>query len=100
MALLLRKEIHMIYKITLFDANCPSCTSGTASFFTEDIDEFEHNYFSDENVESNQLDDVWQAKSKKLTSKTQKSDEMFQQNETLITFFELSRIFETYFLQL
>ena len=43
----------MIYKITLFDANCPSCTSGTASFFTEDIDEFEHNYFSDENVESN-----------------------------------------------
>ena len=55
MALLLRKEIHMIYKITLFDANCPSCTSGTASFFTEDIDEFEHNYFSDENVESNQL---------------------------------------------
>ena len=46
------------------------------------------------------LDDVWQAKSKKLTSKTQKSDEMFQQNETLITFFELSRIFETYFLQL
>lgn len=56
MALLLRKEIHMIYKITLFDANCPSCTSGTASFFTEDIDEFEHNYFSDENVESNQLE--------------------------------------------
>lgn len=46
----------MIYKITLFDANCPSCTSGTASFFTEDIDEFEHNYFSDENVESNQLE--------------------------------------------
>ena len=44
--------------------------------------------------------DVCQAKSKKLTSKTQKSDEMFQQNETLITFFELSRIFETYFLQL
>lgn len=41
----------MIYKITLFDANCPSCTSGTASFFTEDIDEFERNYFSDENVE-------------------------------------------------
>lgn len=29
---------------------------GTASFFTEDIDEFEHNYFSDENVESNQLE--------------------------------------------
>ena len=56
MALLLRKEIHMIYKITLFDANCPSCTSGTASFFTEDIDEFEHNYFSDENVGSNQLE--------------------------------------------
>ena len=56
MALLLRKEIHMIYKITLFDANFPSCTSGTASFFTEDIDEFEHNYFSDENVESNQLE--------------------------------------------
>lgn len=55
MALLLGKEFHMIYKITLFDANCPSCTSGTASFFTEDIDEFEHNYFSDENVESNQL---------------------------------------------
>lgn len=24
--------------------------------FTEDIDEFEHNYFSDENVESNQLE--------------------------------------------
>ena len=46
----------MIYKITLFDANFPSCTSGTASFFTEDIDEFEHNYFSDENVESNQLE--------------------------------------------
>ena len=46
----------MIYKITLFDANCPSCTSGTASFFTEDIDEFEHNYFSDENVGSNQLE--------------------------------------------
>ena len=56
LALLLGKEIHMIYKITLFDANCPSCTSGTASFFTEDIDEFEHNYFSDENVESNQLE--------------------------------------------
>lgn len=46
----------MIYKITLFDANCPSCTSGTASFFTEDIDEFEHNYFSDENVGQNQLE--------------------------------------------
>ena len=46
----------MIYKITLFDANFPSCTSGTASFFTEDIDEFEHNYFSDENVESNHLE--------------------------------------------
>lgn len=46
----------MIYKITLFDANCPSCTSGTASFFTEDIDEFEHNFFSDENVGSNQLE--------------------------------------------
>lgn len=29
---------------------------GTASFFTEDINEFEHNYFSDENVESNQLE--------------------------------------------
>ena len=56
MALLLRKEIHMIYKITLFDANFPSCTSGTASFFTEDIDEFEHNYFSDENVGSNHLE--------------------------------------------
>ena len=56
MALLLRKEIHMIYKITLFDANFPSCTSGTASFFTEDIDEFEHNYFSDENVESKHLE--------------------------------------------
>ncbi|MDB8737153.1 MAG: hypothetical protein ACLRWU_11685 [Ruminococcus sp.] len=25
----------MIYKITLFDANFPSCTSGTASFFIE-----------------------------------------------------------------
>lgn len=46
----------MIYKITLFDANCPSCTSGTASFFTEDIDEFEHNYFSDENVEWGKLE--------------------------------------------
>lgn len=46
----------MIYKITLFDANCPSCTSGTASFFTEDIDEFERNYFSDENVEWGKLE--------------------------------------------
>ncbi len=56
LALLLGKEIHMIYKITLFDANCPSCTSGTASFFTEDIDEFERNYFSDENVEWGKLE--------------------------------------------
>lgn len=47
----------MIYKITLFDANCPSCTSGTASFFTEDIDEFERYYFSDENVEKNKLEE-------------------------------------------
>lgn len=35
-----------------------------------------------------------------LKCQRDKSDEMFQQNETLITFFELSRIFETYFLQL
>lgn len=29
-----------MYKITLFDANCPSCTSGVISYFTDDIDEF------------------------------------------------------------
>lgn len=29
-----------MYKITLFDANCPSCTSGVIRYFTDNIQEF------------------------------------------------------------
>ena len=36
----------MIYKITLFDANGPAFASGVVPFFTDDIDDFEQNYFS------------------------------------------------------
>ena len=33
-----------MYKITLFDYNCASCTSGTASFYVDDIDIFEEKW--------------------------------------------------------
>ncbi len=35
----------MLYKLTFFDANCPSCFSGTVSFFSEDIEQFERLFF-------------------------------------------------------
>lgn len=44
----------MIYKITFFDANGPAFASGVVPFFTEDIDDFERNYFSEENVKKAQ----------------------------------------------
>ena len=34
-----------MYKITLCDANCASINEGTTSFFTDDLDEFESNWF-------------------------------------------------------
>ena len=33
-----------MYKVTLFDQNCPSCCSGTASFYCDNIDEFEREW--------------------------------------------------------
>lgn len=33
-----------MYKITLMDYNCPSCTSGTTRFFCDDIDIFEEKW--------------------------------------------------------
>lgn len=33
-----------MYKITLFDENCPSCCSGTVSYYCEDIDKFEEEW--------------------------------------------------------
>ena len=41
----------MLYKLTFFDRNCPSCCSGTVSFFTEDIEEFERLFFADERMQ-------------------------------------------------
>lgn len=36
----------MVYKITVFDENCASCTSGVKELFTDNIEEFEKEYFS------------------------------------------------------
>lgn len=46
----------MIYKITFFDANGPAFASGVVPFFTEDIDDFERNYFSEENAKKHRLE--------------------------------------------
>ncbi|GEM_PF-4242764 len=46
----------MIYKITLFDANGPAFASGVVPFFTDDINDFERNYFSEENVKKHRLE--------------------------------------------
>ena len=32
---------NVMYKITLFDYNCPSCTSGVYEIYCDDIEEFE-----------------------------------------------------------
>lgn len=32
-------------KITLFDCNCPSCTSGVATFYVDDINKFKESWF-------------------------------------------------------
>jgi len=43
-----------MYRITLCDANCVSINEGTTSFFTEDLDEFECNWF--QRAERDQLE--------------------------------------------
>lgn len=35
-----------MYKVTLFDMNCPSCCSGTAEFYCDNIDEFERKWLA------------------------------------------------------
>lgn len=34
----------IMYKITLFDCNCPSCSSGVFSCYCDDIDKFEEEW--------------------------------------------------------
>lgn len=34
-----------MYKITLYDYNCPSCTSGVAEFYTDNINKFQEEWF-------------------------------------------------------
>lgn len=34
-----------MYKITLYDCNCPSCTSGVAEFYADDIIQFKDSWF-------------------------------------------------------
>ena len=41
-----------MYKITLFDDNMPSCTSGTVSYYCDDIDKFEKEWIRLEQDES------------------------------------------------
>ena len=41
-----------MYKITLFDDNMPSCTSGTVSYYCDDIDRFEEEWIRLEQDES------------------------------------------------
>lgn len=35
-----------MYKVTLFDRNCPSCCSGTAEFYCDNIDDFEKRWLA------------------------------------------------------
>ena len=41
-----------MYKITLYDRNCPSCCSGTEEFYCDNIDEFERKWLRKENDEA------------------------------------------------
>lgn len=34
-----------MYKISLYDYNCPSCTSGVAEFFADNINKFQEEWF-------------------------------------------------------
>ena len=34
-----------MYKITLYDCNCPSCTSGVAEFYADNIIKFQKEWF-------------------------------------------------------
>ena len=45
-------KTQLMYKITLFDANCPSCTSGVIRYFTDDINYFKNKW---EQLETNEL---------------------------------------------